>query len=479
MKKMAITGGPPVILCTTTAPFGASWAPNNTILFGQPAGIMRVSGNGGTPELIVRASAGEQMHGPQLLPDGRAVLFSVTTNLGPNRWDEAQIAAQELSSGKRTVLVANGSDARYLATGHLVYALRDTLFAIAFDPQRLAVTGGAVPLVQGVRRTTGVNAVASNYGVSADGTLVYISGSTPLRSVVWINRDGTEAGSIASIPPGTYDDPRVSPDGSRLLATQDGDIWIYDIASGRSSRLTKDHASMMGVWDPTGAQVAYSSARKGNLEAWAEPSDGTGQPRQLTNLGGQVHVDTWSPDRHTLTIHHHPPEGAVRILMLAMDRTDSKPEVFPTGDFNAESADFSRDGHYVSYLSVETGQRELFIRPYKQPGGYVPVSVGGGREPVWADNGDLFYRSLDGTKMFAVSVTTEPTLKVGPPIQVFQGRYYIAATGSPRAQYDVTPDGQRFLMLEPSRGTDVSSDRPRVVVVQNWFEELKSKVPIK
>ncbi len=165
--------------------------------------------------------------------------------------------------------------------------------------------------------------------------------------------------------------------------------------------------------------------------------------------------------------------------MLPMYQANPRPELFLKGDFNAESAGFSRDEYYVAYLSQATGQREVYIRPYSKPGGQVTVSVGGGQEPVWAANGDLFYRSLTGERMFVVAVTTVPTLKLGTPVQLFQGPYYISPTGSPRAQYDVTADGQRFLMLAPSPGTDTSVARPHVVVVENWFEELKARVPTK
>jgi len=339
------------------------------------------------------------------------------------------------------------------------------------------VTSGAVPLVQGVQRAIGVNAAASNYSISDEGTLSYVAGGTSLRSFVWINRDGSSAGSITSIPPGTYEEPRLSPDGSRVLATRDGDIWIYDIASGRSNRLTKDGSSQMGVWDPTGSRIAYASARKGNLEAWVEPSDGSGPPQQLTTLGGQVHVDSWSPDGRILSIHHHPSDGPVSIFMMHMDQADPKPEVFLGGEFNAESADFSRDGRYVVYLSPETGQREIYIRPYPGPGGQHTVSVDGGREPVWVDSGDVFYRSQSGEKFFAVSVVTKPTLQIGQPVQIFQGPYYVPRTGSPRAQFDVTPNGERFLLLASASGTDTSEARSRIVVVQNWFDELKRRVP--
>jgi serine/threonine-protein kinase len=161
-----------------------------------------------------------------------------------------------------------------------------------------------------------------------------------------------------------------------------------------------------------------------------------------------------------------------------MDGADHAPKVFLDGEVAVEGADFSRDMRYVAYLSPESGQREIYIRPYPGPGGQVTVSVGGGREPMWIDNGDLFYRSLNGDRMFAVSAPTAPTLKVGTPVLLFQGPYYVSPTGSPRPQYDVTADGQRFLMLRPSRGPDSSGERDRIVVVQNWLEELKRLVPV-
>src|SRR4029453_7070855 len=172
--------------------------------------------------------------------------------------------------------------------------------------------------VQSVARSLGVAAAASHYSVSDEGTLVYLARSASSRALVWGNRDGTAGRTLATIPPGTHEEPRLSPDGRRVLVTRSGDIWVYDIASGRSDRITDDGTSQMGVWDPTGSQIAYSAARKGNAEAWVESSDGSGTPRQLTSLGGQVHVDSWSADGRTLTLHHHPTQGPVNIYMLAM-----------------------------------------------------------------------------------------------------------------------------------------------------------------
>ena len=152
LKRIAITGGAPVKIADVTNPFGASWGADGTILFGQRDGIMRVSAAGGTPELVIPAKEGEQVDSPQLLPDGDSVLFTVTTASGSTRWDEAQVVVQSLTSGARTVVVQGGSDARYVPTGHVVYALKESLFAVAFDPSSRSVSRSAVPVVQGVAR---------------------------------------------------------------------------------------------------------------------------------------------------------------------------------------------------------------------------------------------------------------------------------------------------------------------------------------
>jgi serine/threonine-protein kinase len=380
LQKVAMSGGPPVTVTQVTGgavggALSGSWAPDNTILFAEARGIVRVSSNGGTPELIVPAQEGEQMHGPRLLPAGDAVLFSVTTARGPSRWDQGQVEVHSLTTGSRTLVLKGGHDARYLESGHLVYAVRDQLLAVAFDPVRMTVAGGAVPVAQGVQQPVGVNAAGANYAVSAEGTLVYVSGGVSAqgtsggRALVWTSLDGTSM-PIASIPSEGHVGPRLSPDGRRVLVERGGDIWIYELESGRSSRLTRDGSSQHGVWDPTGSQVAYASARGGNLEAWVQPADGSAPPRQLTRLGGQVHVDAWSPDGRILTIHHHPQSGgSVPIFTVTIDQVDAKPEPLVTGDFNAEGAQFSRDGRYVAFLSTETGQREIYIRPYQEPGG--------------------------------------------------------------------------------------------------------------
>ena len=239
LKRLALSGGAPVILSDVARPTAVSWAADGTILFGEAAGIMRVSANGGTPELVIPAAEGEALDSPQLLSDGDSVLFTVGASMGGvgSRWTDAQIVAESLTSGVRTVLLP-GSDARYVSTGHLVYALDDGLFGVAFDADSLTAVGGSVSLVQSVARAG--FAASANYAVSDDGTLFYLAGSaTSGMSLVWVDRTGS-VDVIETVPPNAYGAPRLSPNGERVLVVAAGDAWIYDLASGRESPVTTD-----------------------------------------------------------------------------------------------------------------------------------------------------------------------------------------------------------------------------------------------
>ena len=409
LKKLEVTGGAPMLLSAATLPFGISWTRDRTILFGQAAGVMRVSEDGGAATLIVPAREGEQIYGPQLLPGGRAVLFSVTTKQGPNRWDEAQVVVEDLSSHTRSVIVERGSDPRYLKTGHVVYALGDGLYGVRFDVSRLRATSGPVALVQGVQRPVGVVAAAAHYDISDDGTLVYIARSASSNSLVWVNRDGTDVRTLATVPPGSYQDPRLSPDGRRVLVTQSNDIWVYDIASGRKRpyyerRHQPDGCLEFGrlanrVFVGAEGESGGMGLFRGRQQR-ATPVDHarrTGSRRRVVRRRAR-------PSR-CIVIHPRGPSTCTcwRWTVPARVRKCSFLVKLAT-----RALSFSRDRQYVSYLSPETGRREIYIRPYQKPGPRVTASVGGGREPVWARNGELFYRSLDGEKMFSVSVRTAP-----------------------------------------------------------------------
>jgi serine/threonine-protein kinase len=334
-------------------------------------------------------------------------------------------------------------------------------------------------MVEGVFRAT--SAASANYAVTDGGTLFFLEdlreSSAPLS---WVDRTG-RAEVIEAIPPGNYWWPRLSPNGDRLLVVTDGDAWIYDLASGRQSRLTDDGATNYLGWTPSGKDITYTSGR-GSVagEIWIQPADGSGEARQLTALGGRVDFDAWAPDGQTFSAQHHTGDTTNQ-LMVAFDGEAAEPETWLEHEHVDTNAFFSPDGRFVAFVSSQTGRREIFIRPYPGPGGQTPVSVGGGLEPLWAPTGELFYRRSRDYMMMAVEVSTDPVLTVGPPVELFAGGGPNAGS-FPTRQYDVTADGQRFLMstsLLASGGADPAAGQgARVIIVQNWVEELKERVPV-
>ena len=244
------------------------------IFFNQAGrGIMRVSANGGQPEVLVSVKDGELMYGPQVLPGGEWLLFTIATGATATAttegWDKAQIVVQSLKSSERKTLVSGGSDARYVPTGHIVYALGGVLFAVPFDLRRLAVTGGPVPIVEGVKRSSGISGTA-HFCVSSTGALVYVPGpaSTGSLDLALVDRNG--AVQPLKLPPGAYEYPRLSPDGKRIaFGTDDGKdaiVWIYDVAGASSARrLTLGGRNRVPVWSADGERVAFQSTADGDL----------------------------------------------------------------------------------------------------------------------------------------------------------------------------------------------------------------------
>ncbi len=358
LKRVATSVGAPVAICAAGLPFGASWGPDDTILFGQNQGIMRVSANGGTPELVIPAEAGEQMDGPQLLPDGDSVLFSVTASTGGLRWDEAQIVVQSLRTGERTVVWDGGSAARYVPTGHLVYAVRDGLYAIAFDVDSLTVRGGPVPMVAGVQRAANpaANTGTANFGVSAQGSLVYVSataGSSD-RMVALVGRDGIVA--PLGVPPAAYLSPRLSPDGGRLVvqsAEADGNmLWTYDLSSdSQIQQLTFDGDNHRPVWTPDGQRITFASDRDGPMSLYWMPADGSGAPERLTTAdAGTSHwPQSWSPDGQTLLFNV---QGGLNIRWdiwtLSVTGRETQ-RLYDTPDATYLGAELSPDGQWLAY----------------------------------------------------------------------------------------------------------------------------------
>ena len=491
LRKVAITGGAPVKLWEAQIPWGASWGPDDTILYGQGgAGIWRVSGQGGTPQRVVSVDEkkGESAHGPQLLPGGRAVLFTLATGGG---WNEAQIVVQLLDSGERKVVLRGGRDARYVETGHLVYARSGTLLAVPFDLGQLAVIGGPVPLVDGVSdagNTTG----ATHFSLSSNGSLIYAVGASLQGQegrLVWVARSGAEQPLAA--PPRLYENPRLSPDGGRAAvevaatATAGGgggggggtdQLWVYDLARDTLTRLTFEGGdNEEAVWTPDGKRIAFESNRDGvSGRIFWQLADSSGGLERLTGGDGNQAPSSWSADGQLLAFGEFNPRTRHDIWVFRL--SDRKVEPFLRTPFAEGGAKFSPDGRWLAYVSNESGRPEVYVQPYPGPGGKWQVSIDGGTEPVWSRNGrELFYRS--GSRMMVVETTMQPSFSAGKPRMLFEGPYFTTAFPTMTVSYDVSADGQRFLVVKATEAASRSAEQINVVL--NWFEELKRRVPTK
>jgi serine/threonine-protein kinase len=475
IRQVSVRGGPTATIASIRqSNGGASWAPGALVVYGSGEGLWRVPAAGGAPEQVTTTdpSAGVNAHyWPDLLPDGRAVLF---TEIGTNA-EDSYISVVSLETGEVTRLLPGGGHPRYAASGHILYGANGTLWAAAFDPARLELTGNPVPVVEEiVTKQSG----AALFDIADNGSLVYVTGagSGTLLQMIWVERNGRSE-PVDTVPAGAFLTPRLSPDDSRVLVGNAGDAWVYDLADGRSTRLTTDGlTNRYVVWDPTGARVAYSSTRGGpDNDVWVSPVDGSEAPELLVDGDGGLDVEAWSPDGTVLAAHQHTAQ-AEDMVMIGLEGDTPEVRPFRADEFATAGTTFSPDGRYVAYMSNESGRQEVYVRPFPGPGGQVTVSVGGGREPVWAPSGELFYRSTDGSRLMVVDVQTDPTLRLEPPEEVFSGQYFRDA--SPVPQYDVTSDGQRFLLMHSGEASDdAEADRPRIVLIQNFFEVLRQIAP--
>jgi serine/threonine-protein kinase len=465
LKKVSIGGGTPQTLCDAPIPFGATWSANDIIVFAplDYSGLAKVSATGGEVHALTNLDAenGELAHRwPHFLPGGEAVLFTTYTERG------SQIVVQRLGSDERQVLVEGGADARYLATGHLAYLQGSSSLVVApFDRHNLRLTGPPIPIVDDVATARG----AGQFAFSHLGWLAYVPSVGPQQGLVWVDRTG-DAEQLTA-PPRAYSFARLSPDGQRLTVFIEGepDVWVLDLARNTITRLTFEGLSGPGIWSPDGAYLAFSSWRGGHRNIFRMRADGRGDVEQLTTTELTSNANSWSPDGRTIVFtERHPESGRDLILLDLEEGKDLRP--FLRTPFNEGAAKFSPNGKRLAYVSDESGQAEIYVRPYPGPGRKWQISAGGGTEPAWAPDGRmLFYRS--GYRMMAVEITLQPDFRPGKPRLLFERPYRKALWG---ANYDVAPDGARFVMIQG--GEDLTSDSG-VKIVLNWFEELKEPVP--
>jgi len=490
LKRISVSGGAATVLGDAAYPHAASWGGKDVIAFSSDNSpvLQLLAEAGSTPGTLTPLKVkGEFLRRwPELLPGGKAVLFSTSANNA--NWTNAQVGVQIVGSDERRNLIQGGTNPHFAASGHLVYAQAGNLMAVVFDPQRLTATGAAIPVEQGILQSIG-NGYAQ-YSISATGTMVYVPGSVQARErkLAWVSRNGTE--QPLSAPARDYEFPRISPDGRRVavsIVDQETQVWLYDLTRNTLTRLTfEGNFNNTPAWTPDGKRITFESSRAGPTNIFWQLADGSGGLERLTNNEYLNAPTSWSPDGQVLAFHEINPTTQRDIWVLRMGDPSPgsgqalsagsaqvrQPQPFLRTPFNEADPRFSPDGRWLAYESDQSGRQEIYVQPFPGPGGKWQISTDGGSEPVWNRNGrELFYRS--GDKMMAVDIATQTGFTAGTPRMLFQGPYEKAPI--PVSDYDISPDGQRFLMVKSSEQTQAAPTQINVVL--NWFEELKQKVP--
>jgi serine/threonine-protein kinase len=480
-KKVSTRGGPPVTLFSipSSIPCGTSWGPSDTVVVALGGlGLWRGPAAGGTREILTTPDAanGEIAHcWPEFLPGGDAMLLTVVRGQGAENMD---VAVLDLVTADVKVVLSGGSSARYSPTGHLVYGVDGTLYAVPFDVARREVTGDPVPILEGVM--TGRDG-AVEFSLSRTGALVYGRGDPQAgRSLVWIDRQGNE--EPLGAPRRLYENPRLSPDGTRVavgVLDEEQDIWTWDLSRRTLTRLTFDAASdSFPVWTPDGKQIVFASTRSSS-DGQASPgrrlyrraADGTGAVERLTEGPNSQYSSGFSPDGAILVLTENSPDSDWDLRVLRV-RGEPTVETLVRTSFGEVNGDISPDGRWIAYQSDAAGEPQIYVRPFPNvDAGQWQISTESGIQPLWSRDGrELFYRTL-ARGLMAVEIQTEPTFAASTPQRLLDGGGYFLGAGAGRT-YDVALDGQRFLMIRA-----VTAESVEVIIVENFAEELRRLVP--
>jgi serine/threonine-protein kinase len=471
IKKVRVTGGEPLTICDMPSKeaAGASWAADDTIFFTPSgrSGLWRVPAAGGVPSPALSDNDVEYRW-PHVLPSGKAVLF--TSRDPGNSGGPDQIYVQSLETRQRHAVIQGSSS--HVAAGHLIFGRGSTVLAVPFDLDTLRTSGTPLPLIDNVSI---VSTVVNRPDVSTSrvGSLAFVPAlGQPDGTLTWVDRAGTERPLAGPVRP--YALPRIAPDG-RFVAIaieptigSSGDLWTYDLSRDVLTPVTSGGRNLFVAWTPDGHRLTFLSPRG---ISWTT-ADGSGVEEVLFSERPGPPL-AWAPDGRTLAFVRTGQGNLADLWLLPFDDSGKPgtPRPLAQGPSREGGAVFSPDGRWVAYISNETGRNEVYVRSVDGSGRH-PISTDGGNEVVWPRNGrEIFYRN--GDVMMAVDVTTSRTFVAGKSRALFRGQF--AATPALFANYDVTPDGQRFLMIKPAKP---SQGRPHVVnVVLNWPEGLNRLVP--
>jgi serine/threonine-protein kinase len=505
IRKIPIDGGGATVICSIERNDGSDGVINTTylswtkagIVFVGRNGIMRVAPDGGTPERIAAVDdSQERVQNPQLLPDGRTLLFGVVrmADLLMDRWDNADVVVQSIPSGQRRVVVHGVTSPQYVATGHLLYASGNTIVAAPFDATRQQLTGPAVSVVDGVRRSLSTS--ISQFSVADNGSLVYQPGppgSANVRRSDLVKVSMT--GAIARLPMlenYSYELPRYSPDGTQLAfgadSGQDADIWIYAM-SGESAmrRLTFGGHNRHPIWSRDGHWITFQSDRDGDFGLFRQRADGSGAVERLTKAEhGTAHVpESWSPNGELLLYASNTggllnartgarnPGMISTLLLLSLKDRKSEPFAGIVSRDRAANAEFSPDGGWVAY-NTGANPSVVFVRPFPVTSVVYQVSKGDdGHHPWWSRDGRKLFYVPGPDALSSVSVTTRPAFSFSDPAALPRA----GMTESPvtSRNIDISADGTQLVGVTTA---GMVAGGPRFQVVLNWFEELNRLVPL-
>jgi eukaryotic-like serine/threonine-protein kinase len=469
LKKISLDGGGPQFIAETPYFAGATWAPDDRIIFTPvfTSGLWRTTLGGGKPQRLTtpEAARGEHAHlWPALLPGGKALLFTIWRG---GSADQCEIAVLSLESGEKRVLFQGGYYARYAHSGHILYEHNGNLMAVPFDLQQLKVTGRGVTVMEGVLSDS--SASVASFDVSRNGTLVYVPGTenVPSRSLVWTDRSGKIEPVTGVKRP--YGSPRISPDQQRLALWTEysaANVWVYELRRGTLTKIAFGDDDHSTAWSPDGKRVAFESSRSGVHHIYVQSADGTGTEEQLTTGEFDQYLGDWSPDGRSILFTEFRPNTGADLWVVSTAKGHEVHSYLQT-PFEEKEPVFSPNGRWVAYVSDASGRNEVYLQQFETGHQRTQISTDGGEEPAWGRTGrELFYRK--GGKMMSVSVNANPELSVGKPAVLFSGLYTYNIV--PNRDYDVGREG-RFIMVEP----DLTVNSRQINVVLDWSDQLKTK----
>ena len=471
LKKVALGGGPAIAITDVSdGVLGLTWGPDDTIVFGSPAGLLRVPAAGGTPQTLTRIDEAKKEVGhfwPSLTPDERALVFMSSGGA----FASFQVELLTLADGVRHRLT-HGESARVTANGYLLFTRSRSLWTAPLDLQANALLAEPVLIVEDVQTNLNGNAM---FDVSRDGMLVYETSGIRQANLrlSWIDRSGRSETAVGERVTGIYHlPPRLTPDGTRLAITEHPDggedrIYIYDLLRGNRTPLSMpgNANSRFPLWTPDGKRLTFASQSAGSWDIYSVPAGG-GTPEPLVVATGDQTPFSWSPDGQVLLFEQQI-ASQDDIWMLPQN---GKPSPVVATPFSETQPSFSPDGRWIMYVSDESGRSDVYVQPYPGPGDKVRVTPNGGRDPEWHPNGrELFYMSGNGSALLSVPIETAPAFRVGTATPVNVPTMY---SNDNRPPYAIARDGSRMMVVE-----DLNPTARPLIVVENWFAELERRVP--